>query len=254
MNGHQPYEEDLALYALGALQSDDRVALEKHLDSCAECRRELEQLRGDMALLAWSAAGAKPPARSRERLMKSVSREPRTVEAPSHRSWWLLAPWFAVVVLVGVAVFFWIRNDDFQKRITRIQQDFAAKEAQLEEAREIVATLTNKDAQRVTLVAAKTPPQPQGKAIYVRDRGRLIFIASDFPQLPPQRAYELWLIPKAGSPIPAGVFKPDAHGSATIVNPPLPMGTEAKAFAITVEPDSGSSAPTSTPIMLGAGQ
>jgi anti-sigma-K factor RskA len=254
MNAHQPYEEDLALYALGALQGDDRVALEKHLDSCAECRRELEQLQGDMALLAWSAAGAKPPARSRERLMKSVSREPRKVGAPKHRSWWVLAPWFAVLILAGVAVWLGMRNNDFEKRLTRIQQDFAAKEAQVEEAREIVATLTAKDAQRVTLVAAKTPPQPQGKAIYVRERGRLIFIASDFPQLPPRRAYELWLIPKAGSPIPAGVFKPDAHGSATIVHPPLPAGTEAKAFAITVEPDSGSSAPTSTPIMLGAGQ
>lgn len=254
MNAHQPYEEDLALYALGALQGGDRVALEKHLDSCAECRRELEQLRGDMALLAWSAAGAKPPARSRERLMKSVSREPRTVRAAKHRSWWVLAPWFAALILTGVAVLLGMRNNDFEKRLTRIQQDFAAKEAQVEEAREIVATLTANDAQRVTLVAAKTPPQPQGKAIYVRERGRLIFIASDFPQLPPQRAYELWLIPKAGSPMPAGVFKPDAHGSATIVHPRLPAGTEAKAFAITVEPDSGSPAPTSTPIMLGAGQ
>jgi anti-sigma-K factor RskA len=254
MNAHQPYEEDLALYALGALQGDDRVAMEKHLDSCAECRRELEQLQGDMALLAWSAAGAKPPARSRERLMKSVSREPRRVGAPAHRSWRVLVPWFAVLILAGVAVLLGMRNNDFEKRLTRIQQDFAAKEAKVEEAREIVATLTAKDAQRVTLVAAKTPPQPQGKAIYVRERGRLIFIASDFPQLPPQRAYELWLIPKAGSPMAAGVFKPDAHGSAMIVHPPLPAGTEAKAFAITVEPDSGSSAPTSTPIMLGAGQ
>jgi anti-sigma-K factor RskA len=254
MTAHQPYQEDLALYALGSLPGDDRVALERHLDSCAECRRELEQLRGDMALLAWSAAGAKPPARSRERLMKSVSREPRKVGAPSRRSGWVLAPWFAVLVLTGVVVFFWTRNHDFEKRMTRIRQDFAAKEAQVEEAREIVSTLTAKDAQRVTLVAAKTPPQPHGKAIYVREGGRLIFIASDFPQLPPQRAYELWLIPKAGPPVPAGVFKPDAHGSATIVHPPLPAGTEAKAFAITVEPDSGSPAPTSTPIMLGAGE
>jgi anti-sigma-K factor RskA len=254
MSAHQPYEEDLALYALGALPPGDRMALEKHLDSCAPCRRELEQLRGDMALLAWSSAGAKPPARARERLMKSVAREPRTVEAPSRRTGWMVVPWFAALMLVGVTVFFWMRNNDFEKRISRIRQDVAAKEAQLEEVREIVATLTAKDAQRVTLVAAKTPPQPQGKAIYVRDRGHLIFIASDLPQLPPARAYELWLIPKAGSPLPAGVFKPDAHGSATIVNPPLPAGTEAKAFAITVEPEGGSTAPTSTPIMLGAGQ
>jgi hypothetical protein len=50
------------------------------------------------------------------------------------------------------------------------------------------------------------------------------------------------------------VADPDAHGSATVLNPPLPPGVEAKAFAITVEPEAGSAAPTSTPIMLGAGE
>jgi anti-sigma-K factor RskA len=50
------------------------------------------------------------------------------------------------------------------------------------------------------------------------------------------------------------VFKPDARGSATVVNPPLPPGVEAKAFAITVEPEAGSAAPTSPVIMLGAGE
>ena len=55
---------------------------------------------------------------------------------------------------------------------------------------------------RVTLVAAQTPPQPQGKAIYVRDRSSLIFLASNMPALPPQKAYELWLIPTNGAPDP----------------------------------------------------
>jgi anti-sigma-K factor RskA len=103
-------------------------------------------------------------------------------------------------------------------------------------------------------VAAQSPPQPQGKAIYVRDRASLIFLASNMPVLPPQKAYELWLIPTNGSPIPAGVFKPDARGSATVVEPPLPAGVEAKTFAITVEPEQGSSTPTMPIVMMGAGE
>jgi anti-sigma-K factor RskA len=103
-------------------------------------------------------------------------------------------------------------------------------------------------------VALKTPPQPQGKAFYLKKRNSLIFMASNMPALPPQKAYELWLIPVSGSPIPAGMFKPDAHGSATVVNPPLPAGTEAKAFAITVENESGSAAPTSAIMMMGSGE
>ena len=130
----------------------------------------------------------------------------------------------------------------------------AQQQAQLERAREVVSTLTSTDAMRVTLVAAQAPPQPQGKAIYVRDRSSLIFLASNMPALPPQKIYELWLIPTNGAPIPAGVFKPDARGSATVIEPPLPAGVEAKAFAITVEPEQGSSTPTMPIVMMGAGE
>ena len=118
----------------------------------------------------------------------------------------------------------------------------------------MVATLTSTDAMRVTLVAAQTPPQPQGKAIYVKERASLIFLASNMPALPPQRAYELWLIPTVGNPIPAGVFKPDSKGGATVVEPTLPAGVEAKTFAITVEPEQGSATPTMPIVMTGAGE
>jgi len=50
------------------------------------------------------------------------------------------------------------------------------------------------------------------------------------------------------------VFKPDAHGSATVINPPLPAGVEAKAFAMTIEPKQGSSTPTMQIVMMGAGE
>jgi anti-sigma-K factor RskA len=74
------------------------------------------------------------------------------------------------------------------------------------------------------------------------------------PPLPPQKAYELWLIPMQGAPMPAGTFKPDARGSATVVNPPLPGGMEAKAFAITVENEAGAATPTMPIVMMGTGE
>ena len=139
-------------------------------------------------------------------------------------------------------------------QVARLQDESAHQQAQLERAREVVSTLTSTDALRITLVVAQAPPQPQGKAIYVRDRSSLIFLASNMPVLPPQKAYELWLIPTNGAPIPAGLFKPDARGSATVVEPPLPAGVEAKTFAITVEPEQGSSSPTMPIVMMGAGE
>ena len=254
MSAHEQFADDLALLALGALQGDERVALEKHLEGCAACRRELEQLRGDTALLALSAVGPAPPKRSRERLLKAIAKEPRETKVAG-RSWtWRLVPWMATAVFALAAVFFFEQSDRLSQRVAELQGQSAQQQAQLERAREVVATLTSTDAVRVTLVAAQAPPQPQGKAIYVRDRSSLVFIANNMPALPAQRAYELWLIPTNGAPIPAGVFKPDAHGSATVIQPPLPAGVEAKAFAITIEPEQGSATPTMPIVMMGAGE
>jgi len=81
----------------------------------------------------------------------------------------------------------------------------------------------------------------------------LVFVANNLPALPPDKIYELWLIPPTGAPIAAGLFKPDAKGNATIVNPPgLPPGVEAKTFAVTLEPASGPhDAPRGTGVMQG---
>jgi anti-sigma-K factor RskA len=254
MSVHEQFAEDLALYALGGLEGDERAQLEKHLEGCAGCRRELEQLRGDMALMALSAAGPAPPRRARQRLLEAVGRERRSPAAPARRSWWTLVPWVAAATLAVGLVSVWRQKSDLQRQIADLQNESARQFEELRQAREVVSTLTATDALRVTVVAAKTPPQPQGKAIYVRDRSSLIFLASNFPALPPQKAYELWLVPTSGAPIAAGVFKPDTHGSAIVINPPLPAGVEAKAFAITVEPESGSPAATSPIIMFGAGE
>ena len=254
MSVHEQFADDLALLALGQLQGDERTAVEKHLEGCAACRRELEQLRGDTALLALSAAGPTPPRRARERLLKAIAKEPRASKVPARRWTWTLVPWLATAAFALAAVFFFRQSDRLSQRVAELQGESAQQQAQLERAREVVATLTSTDAVRVTLVAAQVPPQPQGKAIYVRDRSSLVFLASNMPALPPQKAYELWLIPTNGAPIPAGVFKPDAHGSATVIQPPLPAGVEAKAFAITIEPEQGSAAPTMPIVMMGAGE
>ena len=254
MSEHEQFDENLALFALGSLTGDERTLLEKHLEECAACRRELEQLRGDMALMAMSVGGPKPPARARRRLLDAIAREPHRTSIPARRTWWTLAPWYAVAALALLAGWFWRQSDQLSQRVARLESQSAEQQAQLQQAREVVATLTATDALVVPVTAPNTPPQPQGKAIYVRNKARLIFVASNMPALPPQKAYELWLIPVQGAPIPAGVFKPDARGSAIVVHPPLPAGVEAKAFAITVEPEAGSSSPTMPIVMMGAGE
>ena len=143
---------------------------------------------------------------------------------------------------------------NLRRRVAELEANSTNQDQQLLEAKQLLATLTSADAAHFTLVAGKTVPQPQGKAIYVRNSGTLVFLASNMPAVPPQKTYQLWLIPTRGAPISAGLFKPSPRGTAAVIKPPLPAGVEAKTFAITIEPESGSSAPTSQPIMIGIGE
>jgi len=254
MSVHSRFAEDLALYALGTLEGDEQVELEKHLKDCAECRHEMDQLRGDAALLALSASGPAPPERARGRLMNALTREPRiSLEQPSMRriSWWSQMGWVTAAAVVVIAAILWRTDASLSRRMANLQKEFDEQQTELQRAQEVTATLTATDALRITIVPPRMTPQPQGRVIYVPSRSSLIFLANNLPALPVRRAYELWIIPSSGSPIPAGVFKPDAHGDVTVVNSRLPAGVETKTFGITVEPESGSQFPTSTPIMLG---
>ncbi len=77
-------------------------------------------------------------------------------------------------------------------------------------------------------------------------------MASNLPAVPEGWAYELWIIPAAGAPVAAGVFKPDEHGNAMMMDHEMPPGVEAKAFAITMEKEEGSDKPTTPILLMGA--
>ena len=255
MSAHEQFADDLALYALGSLEGSERQALQAHLAQCAACRRELQQLCSDMGLLGLATMGPVPPVTARARMLSSLANEPRvrTVRKRSP-SWWLLAPMAAAIVLAAISIVLWRQNNALRQDLAQQLKQSGENRAEVERAREVLALLSAPDAIRVTLVATNAKPQPQGKAIYRPQTGSLVFLASNFAPLPPEKAYELWLLPTSGAaPIPVGVFKPDSRGSASVLMPSLPKDLLAKAFAVTIEPETGSSTPT-MPIILAGGR
>jgi anti-sigma-K factor RskA len=80
-----------------------------------------------------------------------------------------------------------------------------------------------------------------------------MLVASNMAPLPPGKAYELWLIPMEGAPMPAGMFWPDQHGNAVMSDHKMSQSVVAKAFAVTVEDATGSEKPTSPILIIGQG-
>jgi len=174
----------------------------------------------------------------------------------ARRSWWSIVGWAVAAAMALVVIGLLERNSSLGRDLASLRVRFSDQQSRLQQANEIVATLLDPEATKVEMVAAGSKLQPRGKAIYQRRSRSLIFFASNLPPLPAEKVYELWLFPaNGGAPLPAGLFKPDAHGSATVVNPPLPEGVEAKNFAVTLEPESGShEAPRGPAVIVGAGE
>ncbi len=253
MNSHDQFAEEVLLYALGSLEGGERERFEAHLETCAECRRELMAVQEDLGLIALTAAGPKPPARSRERLISAIAKEPKRSERPAAvGKGWMWIPWFATVAFALLSALLYFANLRLKNDLGAIQANSQSQAIELQQAHEMLGLLKSPDAMRVTMTPGAEKPKPQGKTIYSPQAGRLIFMASNMPPAPPNKAYELWLVPKQGAPIPAGMFSPDASGSATVMQSSMPSGMQPKAFAVTIEKPEGSTTPTMPLVLVGA--
>jgi hypothetical protein len=257
-------QEDLVLYAMQAMQSHELAAVRLHLGQCAECRQALAEVNGDLALMAMSVEPQPLPEGARARFVERLDADDAKTDyggtapvvsierkRPTQAAAWI--GWLAAAASLLFAFSLDQRVHVLDDQLA--QQKRAAEQQATANARaqQVLDVLTAPSAKRVLLTGATAKPQPTGRAVYLADNGGLVFQANDLGQLSQSKTYELWVIPADGkAPIPAGLFRPDAAGSASVVLPPLPRGVPAKAFGVTIEKAEGSATPTAPIILVGA--
>lgn len=115
MTEHEKFRADLGAYLLGALSAEERVALEAHLEGCAGCRAERDDLLpvagmlGDLRRSAPQAARAEPvpaglDARVLTRLEREGAHELRTAWARRAGLAVLAGAAAAAVLVLGLAI------------------------------------------------------------------------------------------------------------------------------------------------------
>jgi len=253
VKGHPQFEEDLDLYALGALDREEAQELASHLEACPECMQKLGEARARVALLALAAPPQEAPRRVKQRLLKQIAGE-RAGQRPSRLAvfWPWAAPALAALSLVLAvwAVALRTENNELHRQARELQGKQQMMHSELTRARAVRELLTAPDTVKVSLVAGEAHPAPQGKVFYHPRRG-LLFYAANLPALPSGKTYQLWLVPTQGNPISAGIFQTDAHGNGEVLLPQLPAGVAAKAFAVTLEPAGGVPQPTGPKVLVG---
>src|SRR5580704_16461806 len=135
------------------------------------------------------------------------------------------------------------RSSSQRKRAT-LQQ----RQKQLDEARHAQALLESKDT--VSVALAQQPGMPKGdvRVMYNSKMGMAMCDGWVEPA-PANKSYQLWLVPREGKPISAGMIEGGP------INPwmvKLPQGMAARACDGTPEPAGGTPQPTGPMVLVGA--
>jgi anti-sigma-K factor RskA len=168
-----------------------------------------------------------------------------------------VSPWLGWAVAAGLAVTaydFYHKSEVLNAQVSFANDTAARATATSAKAQAVLETLHSGASQRFLLTRQNTQPIPSARVTYLADSGSLVFQGNNLDPLPPYKTYELWLIPAGpgSQPIPAGTFKPDERGFASIILPDLPKGTVAKTFGVTMEDDGGAQTPTLPILMIGS--
>jgi anti-sigma-K factor RskA len=113
-----------------------------------------------------------------------------------------------------------------------------------------MAVLAAPDMARFDLTGQQVAPAARARAFWSRDRG-LVVAANNLPALRPGRTYQVWMLPKSGAPISAGLLTPDSAGVATVAYETAPGLSAPGAVAVSEEPAGGVPAPTGAIVVVG---
>jgi len=259
-NGDQ-FRELIEVYALGALDPQERASLEAHLaEGCVECAKALDDARWLISQLAYLAPEAQPSDMLRGRLLQTIRAEARagkSAERSSAIPFWM---WGAIAALLLFTVYQTWEVTKLGKNIDDVNNRSAAAIAersklqqQLETAQREAVILTDPKSVMIPMVA-DSKSMPKLEAMWHAKMG-IVVAGREVPMPSGNRTLQLWLIPKAkdGKPIPSLTLRPDAEGKFVLLvaNPPDAMEAT-KALAITEEPAGGSTQPTTKPIWVGS--
>jgi len=239
-----PHREDYELYALGLLEDPERSDLEDHLRrGCADCNAGMTRAREFTVLLASTVPVVDPPARLRRRVI--------ALAGVKDRGWGWTALWVAATALsLYAAAYFYGREHSYAVEMARLRDDLRRNLIEANRLHEALAVLNEPEARQV--VFGQGQPQPPRGRVFVSSRRGVLLLASNLPPAPAGKTYEMWIIPKGGKPVPAGLFQSEAGGTALhLLTRPVDVASTG-AIAVTLEPAGGTPQPTSQPLIVAA--
>jgi anti-sigma-K factor RskA len=226
------------LYALGVLEGEEKTEIDAHLArGCETCRQGLADARAMNAALLSFVPEEHSSAQLKRRVMEGIG--------VRHPGWgWMGA--FATALMLIVALWLGVQERDRATQLAEARRTLMQVNAERDRLAQALQFLS--DPQTVPASFGKGPAAPPRGYVFLHPQLGVLLIASNLPAAGQGKAYEMWVIPKGGTPRPAGLFQSEGARAVHILNGPIDVATLG-VIAVTVEPEAGSAAPTSQPVI-----
>jgi len=225
---HENISSLIAAYAMGAVPEDEIPAIRAHILTCEKCFNDAEDLARSAGVLSEAVEPVALSEGFEERVMQQIgAAEPAA--APKRWSWARLRVPLLAGAAAVVSALLVMTGISFNESLQRERQ-----------YQEIVAAMI-RDGDSFSLKGAGG-----AEAVVAETAHGSVLAAVDLGGAPEHHDYQLWLL-KDGEPIPADTF--DVSGSVVIVESEHDL-TGFDGAAVTVEPEGGSEAPTTEPVLI----
>lgn len=235
MNDHE-FTDDVGAYLLDALPAAEAARFEAHLETCAECRREVDLLQVAADALPNAPLQLTPPPDLRSRIMAVVNAEAELLQAAGARADEPARPRVERKRRFGRGrPGGWMARPGFALAATLVILALGGAGALIGES-----ALIGDDPQVTAALG-------EAKLIQ-RESGHSTLVATGLRTPGPGRVYQVWLKRPGQDPKPTNaLFSVRRDGTASVDVPGSLKGV--KTVLVTNEPDGGSEKPTTVPVI-----
>lgn len=250
----------LESYILGLASPEEAGILECVMKNSAEVRTAFEEAQKTLEDLA-TAQAVTPPNDLETKIWAKIQQEQTTDNTKplfaekSHLevgeitqkiypnqsvNWQKYAIAASLLFLVSIiGNFFWMNDiSNNKKEIAQLQTEKKSQDLALKRSQEKLAILSNPNILTIPLKGVEKHPDSKAMVYWDSNSKNVYLNAENLPKAPEGMQYQLWALVD-GKPVSAGMYSAEKNTKEILANIP-----KAQAFAITLEKQGGSVAPT----------
>lgn len=241
----------LELYVAGTLSEKENLEVAAYAEKYPELNNEIIAIEKAILHLTKTSSNSKPYsfAALQERLVGST--QTRIIPLEKEKSVWpMYVGWAASVVFAMGLLWSYNQNQNLKSELevvskenTFLETQIADADASLENTRNLLNTIRDRNIDVITLAGQPVAPESYARVYWNKKEEKVFIDAKGLPAPPEGFVYQIWSLKLSPSLNPTSIGILDTFNEDENKVFPLDNTNESEAFGITLEPSGGSETP-----------